>query len=367
MLLLALLSVVYVNSDFEYKQPIMVYVGQSNFENCLFHNMNETAIYFEQSDGNAITLNLNHVTFADISVKGDASSLAVWKTNVDISFSHVCFSNCIATGKGVLFFIQSDVYSCSHSLTFVSTSQCSCNNRAIYLVGDHQGDIPVIFSNFSYSTTYSSTDIGVYLFCNYNTDISYCTFANNQGNTAIINFEESNSYSLKGYMGYVNMVDNIYETADQLIYVTRDDIVLEKCILHNYNNNNDKYLFGNNGGSIKAINCILETTKDLIETESCTISQNIDQYQTYDIEFFATHNCMTYYPPTTPLETPYETPSTTPENTPDKTPYITPYQTPNETPFSTPENTPKDKFSTPSLFLGQFSTLFFKNHVMRIA
>ena len=129
---------------------------------------------------------------------------------------------------------------------------------------------------------------------NYNANISYCTFANNQANTCIISLEESESaLTRSSKIETVNMVDNIFANHG-LMLVTNEDLVIQNSIFHNYN---DQELFKLNGhGSIKVINSTLDTNKvSGYATQSCVIG-DIDDYPTFDLAFYATHNCFTNIP-----------------------------------------------------------------------
>ena len=166
--------------------------GPWTIQDCLFYSMTSSAIIFDSDfSSNPLTLKIKEDTFADIKTS-EGAGFSIWEKHVNVEISFACFTNCTATSKGAAFFFQCpDQKSFSFSIKDISLSLCSCSERAIYIVGDHQTDLQIDYGNFSHSS--SEKETGLYLFCNYNSNINHCTFANNQANTAIISLEESKS------------------------------------------------------------------------------------------------------------------------------------------------------------------------------
>ena len=325
------------------------------FKNCLFTVFNDRAFGISRDS----SLYLFHCTFQNTRL-GDADGCVfnIWdQKNFNITFQFVCIYNCSCNKRGGAF-IYSHLKTDSKSvisLDYLTVSECSCNNRLIYIVeGTNNRNIyNVKHCNFTQSSVWSEVELGMYLFCNVQTKFEYCSFEHNNAQNCLLSIEQTEGYSISdGVIDTCNFFQN-YIQKNQLIVFTRQEYYTLKNTMIKGNRMNDLSIitiFGLVDSNIILENCKIQITS-ITEGISKSDSEitNMVSVTTHPLVFYQTVHCLAeipfispdFTPISSPISTPFSTPYITPLTTPHVSPEVTPVLTPCSTPLTTPHISPE--------------------------
>ena len=209
----------------------------------------------------------------------------------DIYFHFVCIDSCSALNRGGAYF-HVCMMAGNPEFYYMTIKNCYSNERVIYTDGDFASTMTYTNCNFTKCFQFRNYHSdGVFLFCNFNTNVKYSTFDCNEAYSSLVSYEQSNDgNSITGITEKCNFVHNNFSD-NPLILITRQQYVFEHTIIKD--NSANEYIFGtSNSGTLMISNCILQEfrTSGFVVID-CIIGSSANHYTTHPLNFYKTLGC----------------------------------------------------------------------------
>ena len=264
------------------------------FIDCLFQ-ISGIAI---EIDGDNSTVNCIYTTF--ICPNSGSYGKAIENENrpCDLNLKFVCIADYYSFFHGSAYYFNVEYEPSNAVFSYMTVKNCNSDERVIYTVGNRDSNMAYTNCNFTQCAQYSPNENGVFLFCDYNTNIKYSTFEGNEGENYIISYELS-GYTvdptlITGVTDKCNIVNNSFSESS-LILVTLQHYTIENTIIKdNIGNGN---VFGTlYSGNLTLNNCVIQQFNTAgIEVIDCIIGSE-ENYSTYRLRFYQTNECYAELP-----------------------------------------------------------------------
>ena len=235
--------------------------GNCKFTNCQFKDFGDSVRAFQFSQSQ-ITLEVKSCTFTSFRTgNSDGAVFYHDDSGVALDFEKVDITSCYANGMGGAFYYKSTKDIAAPRFSEVTIYGCSCFNRVFYIQGNEKGTLLFNSCNMSKCSTFANEqsqnniDDGLFLFCNYHSNLNYCDFVSNTAWNYLVSFEHSNANGeiLSSSCNHCSFVDNTFHSR-HLIIITHEFSTFTECT---FNSGFDLFYFKNNG-KVKLETCAIE-------------------------------------------------------------------------------------------------------------